>query len=96
MFVCALCIELFLPACHSLKEKRAVVRPVIEGLRNRFVVSVAEVGFQDKWQRCSVGVAIVSGSVGQVNEIADNVERFVWSFPELEVTSIERSWLDAE
>ena len=24
MFVCALRIELFLPACHSLKEKRAV------------------------------------------------------------------------
>lgn len=94
MFVCAVKIELFLPACHSLKEKRAVVRPVIEGLRNRFVVSVAEVDFQDKWQRCSVGVAIVSGSAGQVNEVADNVERFVWSFPEFEVTSIERLWLD--
>lgn len=94
MFVCALRIELFLPACHSLKDKRAVVRPVIDGLRNRFAVSVAEVGYQDKWQRATVGVAIVSGSVGQVVDIADSCERFVWSFPELEVTEIERTWLD--
>jgi uncharacterized protein len=94
MFVCALRVELFFPSCHSLKEKRAIVRPVCDGLRNRFSVSVAEVGFQDKWQRSTIGIAMVSGAVDQINTVLDGCERFIWSFPELEVTNTERVWLD--
>jgi uncharacterized protein YlxP (DUF503 family) len=32
--------------------------------------------------------------VGHVGEVLDNVERFVWSFPEVEVSSCERFWLE--
>jgi uncharacterized protein len=94
MFVCALRIELFFPQSHSLKERRAHVRPVLEGLRNRFSVSVAEVGETEKWQRASLGVAVVGSSVSVVEHVLDDCERFAWSFPEFEVLSIERSWLD--
>ena len=54
-------VELHLPTCHSLKEKRAVIKPILEGCRRRFQVAVAEVGYQDKWQRAALGVAVVSG-----------------------------------
>ncbi len=94
MYVCALRIELFFPHAHSLKERRALLRPVVEGLRNRFSVSVAEVGDTEKWQRASVGVAVVGSSVGLVVGVLDDCERFVWSFPEFDVLSAERSWLD--
>ena len=94
MFVCALTIELHLPATHSLKEKRAVVRPVIDGLHNRFRVSVAEVDHHDLWQRCTIGVAVVGATAGHVEDVIDSCERFVWSFAELEVIGSERSWLE--
>ncbi len=94
MYVCALRIELFFPQAHSLKERRSLLRPVVEGLRNRFPVSVAEVGDTGKWQRASVGVAVVGSSEAVSAGVLDDCERFVWSFPEIEVLSIERSWLD--
>lgn len=94
MFVCALRIELFFPACHSLKEKRGLLLPIVEGLHRRFHVAAAETEFQDLWQRCAIGVAAVASSVSHVERVLDECERFVWSFPELEVTSTERRWAE--
>ena len=89
-----LAIDLHVPDARSLKAKRAAVRPIVEGLRNRFSVAVAEVDHQDRWQRAGLGVAAVGSSVGHVAEVLDSAERFVWSHPEIEVISIERCWLD--
>jgi uncharacterized protein len=84
--------DLHLPACHSLKEKRAVITPILEGFRQRYGVAAAEVDFQDKWQRAGLGIAAVGGSPRHVEEVLDAVERFVWSFPEVEVVETERTW----
>lgn len=94
MHAAAVRFELFIPDCHTLKQKRAVVRPIVDGLRRRFHVSSAEVGQLDKWQRADIGVAVVSGTQGHVLEVLDEVERFVWSFPEVEVLASHRSWME--
>ena len=73
--VCALSIELHLPLTHSLKEKRAVVRPVLDGLHNRFRVSVSEVDHHDLWQRCTIGVAVVGATARHVEDVLDSCER---------------------
>lgn len=96
MHVLALAIELHLPASRSLKQKRSLLRPVLDGVRARYPVSIAETGYQDTWQRAQLGVAAVSASASLVREIVDEVERFVWSFPELEVLEARRFWLDEE
>lgn len=90
--VLALVVELRLPACHSLKEKRAVVKTILEGARNRFAVSSAETDHQDKWQRAELAFACASGSPGTAEKVIDDVDRFVWSFPEIEVVETERLW----
>jgi uncharacterized protein YlxP (DUF503 family) len=89
-----LAIDLRVPESRSLKAKRAAVRPIVEGLRNRFSVAVAEVDHQDRWQRAGLGVAAVGSTVGHVADVLDSAERFVWSRPDIEVLSIERCWLD--
>jgi uncharacterized protein len=94
VFVLALDLDLHLPQCRSLKAKRAVLRPLTDGLRARFRVSVAEVGDQDRWQRARIGVAVVGGTESHVRDVMDEVERFVWTQPGLEVLSAERTWLD--
>ena len=85
MHVATLQIELHIPTSHSLKEKRAVIKPILEGARRRFQVAAAEVDHQGKWQRASLGFAVVGGSPGHVAVVLDKVERFVWSFPEIDV-----------
>ncbi|MEE9276417.1 MAG: DUF503 domain-containing protein [bacterium] len=56
-----LTVDLQIYDSGSLKSKRKVVKSIVTRLRNRFNVSVAEVDFQDKWQRCRLGVCVVSG-----------------------------------
>jgi uncharacterized protein YlxP (DUF503 family) len=90
----AVVFELFIPDCHTLKQKRGVVRPIVEGLHRKFRVAAAEVGHLDKWQRTDIAVAVVSRTEGHVLEVLDEVERFVWSFPQVEVLAQRRSWLE--
>ena len=92
----ALEFQLHLPDVHSLKEKRAVVRPIVDGARHRFAVSAAEVDHQDKWQRAELGFAAVAGSESHVREVLEAVERFVWSFPEVEVVDSSLRWMETE
>lgn len=94
MHVLALHIELRFPASHSLKEKRKLLRPIVDGIRSRFEVSVAEVDHQDTWQRTALGVALVGGQPAVVEQIADRIERFVWQAVDTEVLDITRHWLD--
>jgi uncharacterized protein len=86
--------DLRLPQAHSLKEKRAIIRPILEGCRRRYQVAAAEVDHQDSWQRAGLAMSTVSATAGHVDEVLDGVERFVWSFPEVEVIAAERRWLE--
>jgi uncharacterized protein YlxP (DUF503 family) len=90
----ALAFDLHLPNSHSLKEKRAIIKPILDGCRHRYHVAAAEVDHQDRWQRAGLAVAAVSATPSHLTDILDGVERFVWSFPEVEVVAVERSWLE--
>ena len=96
MHAAALRIELYLRECRSLKAKRALIRPVIEGLVRRHRVSVSEVAHHDAWHLATVGVAAVAPTQAHLRDLLDDVERFVWSFPEVEVVDTERTWLETE
>lgn len=95
MFVLALRIDLRFTVSQSLKEKRALLRPIVDGLRARFDVSVAETGHADTWQRAEIGVALVSGDVHVVEDLAAEIERFVWHH-DVEVLEIEHLWLETD
>jgi uncharacterized protein YlxP (DUF503 family) len=92
----ALIVELHFPACRSLKDKRAVLRPVIDGARSRFSVAVAEAGYQDLHQRSVVEVAAAASEEHVVTESLDAVERYICSLPGLEVVQARRRWLEDE
>lgn len=92
----ALTIDLRLPHAHSLKDKRAVVKTILEGTRRRHQVAVAETDHQDKWQRAELAFVAVSSSSTSTAEIIDDVERFAWSFPEVEVLTADRTWMERD
>lgn len=78
MVVGLLSLELHLPQCRSLKDKRMIVRGVKERLR-KFNVSVAEVDYQDLWQRAALGVVVVSSARAHADRelaaVAAEIER---------------------
>lgn len=94
MYVLAVEMELHIPDAHSLKDKRQVVKSLVEGARRRFGVAAAETGRQESWQRSTLGFAIVASRAGQAESVMDDVDRFVWSRGDVEVLSAERTWLE--
>jgi len=53
-------IEIFLSEADSLKAKRMVTTSLKSRIRSKFNVAVAEIANQEKWQRLSLGVALIS------------------------------------
>jgi uncharacterized protein len=96
MQVAALEMELHIGASASLKEKRVVVRHLVDTARRRFGVSASEVDFHDLWQRAAIGFSAVAPDAAHVEQMLDRVERFVWSHPEVTVVSSARHWLDLD
>ena len=74
---------------HSLKQKRHVVKALIAGLRQRFNVSASEVDHQDLWQRATIAVAAVGGQEYHLRRVTAEIERFVDTWPAVEVLDVE-------
>jgi uncharacterized protein len=84
--------DLRIPGCRSLKDKRHVVKALTSGLRSTFNVSVAEVDHHDLWQRCAIGVAVVSGEPFHVRRVIQEVDRYVERFREVELIGRDLSF----
>jgi len=83
-------LDLLLGDVHTLKEKRAVVRPLVADLRRTFTVAAAETGSLDLYRRAGVGVSTVSSDSRHLIEVLDKVENFVAGRPELDLLSARR------
>ena len=70
-------LTLHLPEAGSLKEKRQTARSLVDRIKNRFNVSVAEVEDADLWQRLTLGVCCVSNDSGHANAMLSRVVSFV-------------------
>jgi uncharacterized protein YlxP (DUF503 family) len=96
MFTGALALDLLLGDVHSLKEKRAVVRPVVAELKRKFEVSAAEAGHLDLHRRALIGVAVVAADARHVKDVLDACERLVAARPEVEVLSAHQQLFGEE
>ncbi len=94
MHAAAVAFDLHVPDSRSLKTKRAAIRPIVDALRHRFNVSVAEVDFLDRWQRARIGIAVVSSTARHLDEVLASVERFVANAREVEVLDAETIYLE--
>jgi uncharacterized protein YlxP (DUF503 family) len=70
-------ISLRIPENESLKGKRQVIKSIISRVRNKFNVSVAEVGDNDVWQIATIGICYVSNNGRHTNEVLSKVVDFV-------------------
>src|SRR5882672_6336555 len=87
MFIGTLSLDLLLGDVHSLKQKRAVIKPILADLARRDAVAVAEVEHLDLHRRCGIGVVTLAVSYGRVVEVLDACERMVAGRPEIELVS---------
>jgi uncharacterized protein len=89
MVVGAARVVLHVHGSQSLKEKRGVVRSIVQRVRNRFNVSIAEVGGQDTWQRAELLVAVASHARGPARATLERVVEFIEGLHLAEVVAQE-------
>ena len=77
MVVGILKIDLFLHDNRSLKGKRKVVKSVIDKVKHKFNVSIAEIGSNDKWQKIELGVSAVGNDKRHIDSSLNNILGFV-------------------
>jgi len=77
MVVGTLKIILHLHDNHSLKGKRKIVRSMVEKVKHKFKVSIAEVGSNDKWQKIELGVSTVGNDRRHIDASLNNILAFL-------------------
>ncbi len=62
-------IDIHIPLSSSLKEKRRILNPLKSRIRNKFNVSISEVGYNDTWQRSLIAITTVGNEASIVNSV---------------------------
>ncbi len=88
MYVAIAVAELHLPYCRDLKSKRRIVHSLLERLRERHRVSVAETGLQDLHQRAQFGLALISSN----SEVAEQTLEAIRAMVEETSDAVLADW----
>jgi uncharacterized protein YlxP (DUF503 family) len=89
-----LTLELRIEGAHSLKDKRHVVKSLKDRLRHKFNVAVAEIDYQDTWQRSVVAAVTVSGDRGHAEGLLQLVENEAAHILGADLVGASVEWLE--
>jgi hypothetical protein len=92
MIVKLLTVDLIIPGCSSLKEKRYALSSLKTRLRRKFNVAVAEVDHHDKWQRCELAIVTVAVDRRTADGQCDKVLRFVDHDHRVEIADAQQEY----
>lgn len=93
MVIGALNVDLTVADANSLKDKRQVIKSLLDTIRNKFNVSAAEIGDLDLWRRSELGVACVSNDQEVANTLLNRVLSYIDSDPRVSVESVHIEFL---
>ena len=85
--------ELHLPACQSLKDKRAILKSLKDRLHNRFNVSVGETAHQDLWQRAELTAAVVSTDRRHAERVLRQADQVIAAMDGARIVDTSASYL---
>lgn len=89
---CLIRLRLFSP--NSLKEKRRILKSLIERLKSRYNISIAEIGENDSWQIAEIGIAVVANKAVFADEVINKIVYFIDNFDSVEIIDIDIEMID--
>lgn len=93
MVVGVLTLTLYIAEANSLKGKRRVLKSVIDKIKTKFNVSVAEVAKQDQWQLAVIGLSCVSNEQAHANGMLSTVIEFLERQTNMEILDMQMEFL---
>lgn len=96
MIIGVLKVWLYSGEPQSLKDKRRIVKSLIEKLKNKFNISVAETGALDSWNKCEIGVTCISNEASHIDSMMSSVINFIEYNGWLEITDYSTEIIHVE
>ena len=93
MIIGLLTLQLHIPASESLKDKRMVVKSLIERIRNRFNVSISEIDAHDLWQRSVIAIAMVANQTLIIQKVFEKIRNIFIQETSIEVLNCDIEFL---
>ncbi len=72
-------IEIFFPEAHSLKDKRQMIKKIVEKTRAKFNISIVEIADSNLWQKGHIGLAVMGSNKDHVQVAIENVQEYIES-----------------
>ncbi|MEE8278944.1 MAG: DUF503 domain-containing protein [Thermoanaerobaculia bacterium] len=94
MIVAVSVFELHIPAARSLKDKRRVVKALMEKIHHRYRVSIAETDYHDVRQRTEISIAAVHGTEAKATRLMDGIHSLIEQSPEAQLLSWDPEYLE--
>lgn len=91
MIIGALQIEIEILGAMSLKDKRSVVKSIKDSCHRHHMVSAAEIGAHDVWNRALLGFAMTGVNGATIGAVLDRVTQRVASAQGCEIIQTSRS-----
>lgn len=95
VFAMLIC-EIHVPAARSLKEKRRVVKSLIDRMHRRFRVSIAETDFHDLHQRAQLSIAAVERTPARLDRLAQGLREAADAYQEASVVRWDIEQLEVD
>ena len=93
--VVGVCVfELHIPAARSLKEKRKVIKSLIDRVHQRFRVSITETDHHDLHQRSEISIAAVTLTEGEGRKLMDSIRSLIDSEPQAMLTHWDPDFME--
>lgn len=93
MIIGVLTVDIMVADSNSLKDKRQVVKGLVDGIRNRYNVSAAELDALDSWRRAVIGVACISNDRKVANTLLNRVLAGIEANPRVSVEGCQIEFL---
>ncbi|MGI6621821.1 MAG: DUF503 domain-containing protein [Clostridiaceae bacterium] len=89
MFIGVLKASLYLSEPQSLKDKRRIIKSLIEKLNNKFNLAVAETGNLDSWNNSELGIVCISNEAAHSDRMIASAISFIENQGTVELTHVE-------
>ena len=73
-------LEFYMSFTHSLKEKRSFIKSLKGKLKNKFNISIAEIGYMDSWQKSLIGIVSISNSRQVLDKLSSQILSYIENY----------------
>jgi len=84
-----LLLDCYIPESQSLKDKRRILSSLSERLRRQFNIAIAEVEYQDQWQRAQLAIVLVNTNWRMLQSSMSKLTEYIDRDRRVEITNTE-------